>query len=367
MARIRSIHPGLFTDEAYASLPMAARVLLTGLWTDSDDHGVFEWKPLSLKMRVFPADSLTSDDMGELLKALEGNDCIKRFMVDGKAYGAVRSFCKWQRPKKPTYRYPVPHQYRTYVDPEGSTNWEAVPNSFPTASEIPPQRKEEEEEEGGNPRTNSESVERVSPASAKAPPPAATETHSPKEKLIFDKGKIGSSLIGTPLPEDWTPDKALCAKVKADFGMTDQDLASELPAFHALNVSGGMLSKSWSNTFYLFCKRWKEHRDKQAQPRIELSKPPAAKRISDFTETDWDGIVAFYARTGHWQRHAGSDPTSPSCKAPREILGKHGIGANGERPPRKALGESAISALAVALPTSVSFDPPPAFRLDAIP
>lgn len=43
MARIRSIHPGLFTDEAFASLSMAARVLLLGLGTLTDYRDRFVW------------------------------------------------------------------------------------------------------------------------------------------------------------------------------------------------------------------------------------------------------------------------------------------------------------------------------------
>ncbi len=41
MARIRSIHPGLFTDEAFMALSLLARVVLPGLWTECDDQGVF--------------------------------------------------------------------------------------------------------------------------------------------------------------------------------------------------------------------------------------------------------------------------------------------------------------------------------------
>lgn len=37
MARIRSIHPGLYTDESFATLTMAARVLIIGIWNHADD------------------------------------------------------------------------------------------------------------------------------------------------------------------------------------------------------------------------------------------------------------------------------------------------------------------------------------------
>lgn len=112
MARIRSIHPGLFTDEAFVSVSLAARLLLPGLWTEADDHGVFEWKPLGLKMKIFPADNL---DVAALLVELEGADIIKRFSTEGREYGLVRNFCKYQRPKKPVYAFHLPDKLKEFA------------------------------------------------------------------------------------------------------------------------------------------------------------------------------------------------------------------------------------------------------------
>lgn len=44
---------------------------------------------------------------------------------------------------------------------------------------------------------------------------------------------------------------------------------------------------------------------------------------------DWENVVSFYARTRHWSRDAGPDPDSPACRAPAEILRKHGIQPTG--------------------------------------
>lgn len=41
MSRIRSIHPGLWTDEAFVSLSPMARLFLMGLWNECDDMGSF--------------------------------------------------------------------------------------------------------------------------------------------------------------------------------------------------------------------------------------------------------------------------------------------------------------------------------------
>ncbi|MFC6792712.1 hypothetical protein ACFQE0_26030 [Methylobacterium komagatae] len=112
MARIRSIHPGWFTDEAWVSVSFEARLLGIGLWTECDDQGVFEWKPITIKMRLFPADNL---DMAALLAELADADLIRQFSAGGKKYGAVRNFCRFQRPKKPRPVHPINGEFRTYV------------------------------------------------------------------------------------------------------------------------------------------------------------------------------------------------------------------------------------------------------------
>ena len=58
MSRIRSIHPGLWTDDSFMSLSAFARLLYIGLLNEAWDDGVFEWKPLTIKARIFPVDSV---------------------------------------------------------------------------------------------------------------------------------------------------------------------------------------------------------------------------------------------------------------------------------------------------------------------
>lgn len=112
MARIRSIHPGLFTDEVFVSLSADAQVFLLGLWTEADDHGVFEWKPMTLRMRLRP----TKDGPAEpLLAEIAATQAIKQFEIGGRQYGAIRNFRKYQRPKKPNAIHPITDEIRTYV------------------------------------------------------------------------------------------------------------------------------------------------------------------------------------------------------------------------------------------------------------
>ena len=63
------------------------------------------------------------------------------------------------------------------------------------------------------------------------------------------------------------------------------------------------------------------------QQRFQDHAAAAFDASSSSEVLDWDSVVSFYKKTGIWSRHAGSDPSSPACKAPRELLEKYGITA----------------------------------------
>ena len=161
MARIRSIHPGLFTDENFMALGDAARMFLIGLWTEADDQGVFEWKPLTLKARLRPVDE---GSVEPLLEELVANNWIRKFSESDKAYGALRNFRKFQRPQKPNAIHPLPDEISTYVG--------LVRERSRTDTRKSPQM-----EDGGGKREEEE----VTPVGADEPP-------NP-EKFYFEYGK----------------------------------------------------------------------------------------------------------------------------------------------------------------------------------
>lgn len=111
MPRIRSVHPGFWTDEAVVSVSRDARLFLIGLWNQCDDKGVFEWKPVGLRMRIFPADAI---NVVALLNELERADLIRAFEADNRRYGVVRNFVIFQRPKKPNNLYPLQFELRLF-------------------------------------------------------------------------------------------------------------------------------------------------------------------------------------------------------------------------------------------------------------
>lgn len=112
MPRIRSIHPGLFTDEAFLEASPYARLLIVGIWCEAWDDGVLEWRPIRLKVRLFPADNV---DVRALLEELEDLDVIRQFEHNGKPYAAIRNFRKWQRPRHPCNSGILPAHLETYV------------------------------------------------------------------------------------------------------------------------------------------------------------------------------------------------------------------------------------------------------------
>lgn len=147
MARIRSIHPGLFTDEAFMSASACGRLMIIGIWCEAWDDGVFEWKPITLKAKIFPVDNV---DTTEILAELERLSFVKKFTAGGKQFGAIRNFCKWQRPKKPNNSGVMTDELRTYVALSVAEP-EPVRNQFGTSSENPPQM-----EDGGDSREEKE-------------------------------------------------------------------------------------------------------------------------------------------------------------------------------------------------------------------
>lgn len=142
MARIRSVHPSLWTDEDFMDLSAFARLLIIGLWTEADDGGAFAWKPRQIKVRILGTDDVRIED---LLEELCQRGLVMRYSCAGSDYGAIRNFGKFQSPKKPSRKYPMPDEIREFsatsnIEPgtgsvKNEVKKEQVPHQFPTSSE----------------------------------------------------------------------------------------------------------------------------------------------------------------------------------------------------------------------------------------
>lgn len=141
MSRIRSVHPRLFTDEAFLEASMEARVLIIGIWTQCWDDGVFEWKPKSIKASIFPADNI---NIVGTLSELTRLNFVREFSFGGKQYGLVRNFCRFQRPKKANSSNVLPDEFRTYVGIDKSSSV-SVPHHYETGTENASQKGGREE------------------------------------------------------------------------------------------------------------------------------------------------------------------------------------------------------------------------------
>src|SRR4051794_31020422 len=94
MTKIRTIKPEFWSDEDIVRCSVATRLFFIGLWNFADDDGVFDWKPLSLKMKIFPNDAI---DVSACLTELQNCGRIGCFTHDGKQYGIIKNFGKHQK------------------------------------------------------------------------------------------------------------------------------------------------------------------------------------------------------------------------------------------------------------------------------
>lgn len=146
MARIRSVHPGLFDDEKFVDLSTDAQIFLVGLYTQADDQGIFPWKLSTLRMRLRP----TKDGSIEaILAELAEHNFITSYEIDGRQYGAVRNFRIFQRPKKPNSLYPITDEIRTYVGLSKPSKEPATAKTPPSSEPVPHQYGNSSAEGGG--------------------------------------------------------------------------------------------------------------------------------------------------------------------------------------------------------------------------
>jgi hypothetical protein len=292
MSRIRSTHPGLFTDEKFMELtvecPLAA-ILLQGIWCEADDHGVFEWKPLTIKAKVLPA---VPSPIGELLTALEDLGFITRYSVEGREYGAVRNFTKWQRPKKPRVIHPKAEHIASYV----GLGDEPVPHQFPTSGENPPQR-----EDGGGRRDEEE--EDIEPKAQQ--PTAARRFDDLQERLLVANGIAGFRAERSPGLCDLSPILALL----------DAGYDLELDILAAIRAKPNPGARNWR----YFVPQIEDY----AKLRRGLAKraPVAPETVVATWSVDrWRLILADFERSGEWRRDLyGPKPGETGCRVPEEL------------------------------------------------
>jgi hypothetical protein len=280
MARIRSTHPGQWTAGDFLECSPLARLLALAIRNIADDHGVFRWKPTTIKAECLPADNC---DIDGLLSELIANDQVTVYEIEGKKYGLIKDFTQWQRPKKPKYIHPVPDWFSTGAEP--------VPNQTPTEPENIPQRKDV----GG--RREEKKITRA------ASPSKNEDFEEFKRDYPKRAGNYG-----------WkAAEKKYLALVKT--GIDPKAIKSALARFaeemrklKRIGTEFVPMPASWLNS---------EDFSESAMVALGHAEPPP--------EVDWKNVLSFYKRSGIWSRWAGPDPDSPACRAPPELLREYGF------------------------------------------
>jgi hypothetical protein len=304
MARIRSVHPGLFTDEAFATLSDAAQIFAIGLWTECDDQGAFEWKPFNLRMRLRPG---KDGSVEPLLAELEAANMIRSYEHEGRKFGLVRNFRKYQRPKKPNAVHFIPPELLPYVglkppSSEPAPHYSEVsselrrvhdPGSFPetpSSGGIAPQM----EEEGGRKKEGSTTF-KDKPSSAVAARDQLE--HRLREAAGWEREPHPGLCVTGPI-------EALIAK--------GVDLEKDVLPVVKAKAAKAHSRTSW-NFFVAAIVQAFEQRI-GAGNKINGSAASASKPIDwkTFTRTDYEGLVQNAVRRREWPKAWGPTSSIPS-------------------------------------------------------
>ncbi|WP_291869675.1 hypothetical protein [Bradyrhizobium sp.] len=162
--------------------------------------------------------------------------------------------------------------------------------------------------------------ETVTPCNAETVKPSVTnrnetvtnrnEVTPPSISLDKNKKKEGR---GAQLPDGWRPDEirwiAACRKLGAD------QAERELQKFGSHHRAKGTVFKNWNFAW----DKWLLNSEEWAP------KKGAAVGVVDTSGVDWPAILESYKRYNNWPKGHGNDPTSPSCRAPPELLEKYGL------------------------------------------
>lgn len=319
MARIRSIHPSLFTDEAWVACSPLSRVLYIGLLTDADDQGLFEWKPLQIKMRLLPGDNA---DVVALLDELVSVDLITPLESGGKRLGAIRKFRRFQRPKKPNSIFVLPPEFRTYVglSEDGSEldddEEDAVRKSPPPKTKPVPKKSElgERMEDGGGRRDREkDSV----PVGTGAPAPPTDDDRFVEIGQLADPGKRGWDGLAFVLTvrgsQTAAKAKTLIGKWKRDHALTGDEMWAM--------ADGAWKAETRDPEPYLAraAAQIAERRAKAAP----AGRTPSDE-VPDYVQRVW--MEDFRDTPLQWKRHErGPKPGEPGCRVRPEIQREFGV------------------------------------------
>ncbi len=109
MARNRTISPDFWTMEAVIDCQPMTRLLFIGLWNFADDGGVQPLRPRTIRMQVFPGDTIDNDRVRAMIDELAAQGLVRIYEVEGVEYVSIVDWAQMQRVgKHAKRRYPSP-------------------------------------------------------------------------------------------------------------------------------------------------------------------------------------------------------------------------------------------------------------------
>lgn len=153
MARIRTTKPEFWTSDKVAECDPLTRLMFIGMWNFADDEGRMEDKPKQIKMRIFPGDDISAEEIAGMLQELSRNQLILLYTVENKGYIQVKG---WDHQK---ISKPLASKFPAYVEsppgalpertgkkaPEGKGRDSSEPDNSDSSEPDPPTPKGEME------------------------------------------------------------------------------------------------------------------------------------------------------------------------------------------------------------------------------
>lgn len=140
MARIRTVKPELWSDEAFVECSSNARLLFVAGLNFASDYGVLPDKPKQLKMQCFPGDNVDVEPLVDEL--VEQRLWERRTAPDGTNVLVIRTFTSHQRVDRPSGgAFGDPKEWPDFAD-RSSRPLRAVDESSTTARPVRKEGKE---------------------------------------------------------------------------------------------------------------------------------------------------------------------------------------------------------------------------------
>lgn len=102
MARIRTIKPDFPQSESMGRLSRESRLFFILLWTIADDSGRTRGNSRILASLLYPYDDDAVTLVDTWICELEGEGCIRRYVIGGSTYIEICNWLKHQKIDKPT-------------------------------------------------------------------------------------------------------------------------------------------------------------------------------------------------------------------------------------------------------------------------